>query len=696
MSFDDAAAGWHMAGWNGSGNTLRPTGEVRAGIALDTANRAASLKRCGDGFVASLDGGFLSADAPPLHGNELSVCIRMRRPAGQGPGPLLSWGRTSTRTGFLLHVIDINATPTLAFDLETDWDLPINSRPLRVGIPVTLMGEDCWHDIVARFQKAKLDLFVDGALVDEEWPVGSMRLPDRSPLFIGAQECDNGIVSGFRGWVDHVAVWNRALSDGEITRLSGGPDETSQRGAEIQPASCAGLNYWKPSGCNSGVGDCMPFFHNGLFHLYYLFDRRHHGSKWGLGAHQWAHASTTDLVHWEHHPLAVPISHEWEGSVCTGSTFYHNGVFYAFYAVRMHNGAPGQISVSTSVDGVHFTKKGTLATLRAPYEPVSARDPKVFHDQAKGLFHMLITTSLVNPPVAGHGGCLAHLVSVDLHNWEQTDPFIVPGYTDQPECPDYFRWNDWHYLIFSNHGVARYRMARKPSGPWLRPKVDVFDGPQACVLKTAAFTDDRRIGVAWIGEGGWAGHTVFREITQQADGSLRTKWVAEMVPAADGPLPLSFAALTQGSSFTGSSVSVSEPEGFGSIAAQGLPRNLLIHCRITPAAGTLAFGLCIRGCDNYSGGHELRFEPLRAKVGWRHPQASSIDEAWQACLYDVDGLDRPFILDVLAREDILDICIGNRRTLVVRVDPGPNGDRLFFFAQSGAVCVEDIEIRPLL
>ncbi|HIC17739.1 TPA: hypothetical protein EYO77_06470, partial [Candidatus Poribacteria bacterium] len=71
------------------------------------------------------------------------------------------------------------------------------------------------------------------------------------------------------------------------------------------------MQYFKPSD-PFFVGDCMPFFHQGEFRLYYLLDENHHQSLGGLGGHQWAHASSTDLVNWDHHPLAIPITHDWE------------------------------------------------------------------------------------------------------------------------------------------------------------------------------------------------------------------------------------------------------------------------------------------------------------------------------------------------------------------------------------------------
>ena len=61
----------------------------------------------------------------------------------------------------------------------------------------------------------------------------------------------------------------------------------------------------------------------------------------------------------------------------------------------------------------------------------------------------------------------------------------------------------------------------------------------------------------------------------------------------------------------------------------------------------------------------------------------------------VEGLNEPFTLDIIIKDRILDVCIGNRRTFIARrADPG--GNRLFFFAQGGAVVFEQIEIRPLV
>ena len=61
----------------------------------------------------------------------------------------------------------------------------------------------------------------------------------------------------------------------------------------------------------------------------------------------------------------------------------------------------------------------------------------------------------------------------------------------------------------------------------------------------------------------------------------------------------------------------------------------------------------------------------------------------------VEGLDKPFTIDMITKDRILDVCIDNRRTFIARRH-GLGGKRLFFFAQGGEVVFKQIEIRPLL
>jgi hypothetical protein len=452
------------------------------------------------------------------------------------------------------------------------------------------------------------------------------------------------------------------------------------------------MQYFRP-GEGLFVGDCMPFFHGGLFRLYCLLDEGHHRGLGGLGGHQWAQASSRDLVHWEHHPLAIPITNEREGSICTGSVFFHEGLYYAFYATRMRDRTE-HLSLALSYDGVRFEKAepNPFASPPVGYSPYHYRDPFVFKGRHDGLFHMLVTAWLEDPPIPGRGGCLAHLVSTDLRHWQSRDPFLVPGLPGAPECPDYFFWNGWWYLVFSSGGVARFRTSRRPDGPWLRPKIDTLDGPAARVMKTAPFTDGRRIGVAWIGtrerdrDDGrlkYAGNAVFRELVQHDDGSLGARFPKEMVPSGRQLSTLRLRALGEDVRVEGGRIHIVARQGLGAAVCSGVPLDAHLRIRLLPQPDAVGFGLRLRATDTFESGYDLHLAP--------QDRVARLNDQW---LLGVDGLDHPFDLDVVLQDDIIDVCIDERRTLIDRC-PERRGEQLFMYAQDSDVAFEVLEIAAL-
>ena len=610
---------------------------------------------------------------PPLH---KTFTLAVRASEWSAAGPLLAWQDPHGRAVVRLFVSDATPAALLVAEVATD----ARPTPLRLTVPLAAIGAATPHAVVLRDLGYRLELFVDGVLVDENWPYGSM-LPASGPATIAASA------------VRRVDLWDRCLSDGELQALSGDPAGLAERERRYLGPDRPFGQYWHPRGFDAHVGDCMPFFHDGRFSLFYLSDRHGHASKWHLGAHQWAHVSTTDLVHWDAHPLAIPITDEAEGSICTGSTFFHDGTYYGFYAVRTNDGSPAQLCAATSDDGIHFVKRPPIATLKAPYSPGPGRDPVVFRDP-DGAFRMLVTTELLDPPIAHRGGCLAQLVSADLQHWEQREPFLVPGYGDPPECPDYFQWRGWYYLVFSNGGVARYLMSRQPLGPWFKPAVDLFDGPAARVIKTAAFTGDRRLAAAFLNVGGYGGDVVFRELVQQPDGTLGTTWPAEMVPPAGPPLPLVCEPLTPTASGDARSVTIRADQDLGAASLGVVPADFLLRAHVRPSTGAASFGFRIHAAGRMQGGLDVRFEPTRQKVGLRPADLGPAAENEAMAIYNVAGLDGPFAVELLVRGDIVDLCVDGRRTLISRV-PSAESHGLFLFAHNAGVSFDDIQVSAL-
>nr|WEI57580.1 putative GH32 family protein [Hypsibius dujardini] len=452
----------------------------------------------------------------------------------------------------------------------------------------------------------------------------------------------------------------------------------------------APMQYFKPIGDHFFAGDCMPFFHDGVFHLFYLHDENHHAALGGLGGHQWAHATTTDLVNWTHHPLAIAITNDWEFSICTGSTFYHAGTYYGFYATRNQDWSQ-HLSLATSADGLtfHKTEPNPYASPLQGYHRDHYRDPFVFWDEPTAQFHMLVTAMLEDYPLHDLGGCLAHLTSTDLHHWTVEEPFYIPGLRGAPECADHFYWRGWYYLLFGNDLVTRYRMSQSPFGPWQRPPSDVLDAPAMRVMKTAPFTGDRRLGAAWIGtrEGDkdagrfqWGGHVVLREIIQHADGTLGTRFVPELMPAAKQALTVSAVPLTPNVSLTGSQARLDASYSLEAARIGVATPRATIKMRITPSPNSAVFGLRLRSSNNFEGGYDLRFLPYEQRV-----------ELCDQAITGVTGLDQPFDLEIVLRDGIIDVCIDHRRCLINRL-PEADGMRVHLFAHNAVVTFDNMTI----
>jgi beta-fructofuranosidase len=663
LPFDSLAV---PPGWS-----LSADPSVRAGVELSAEERAASHASGGDGQVVDLNGGTVTLNAPgaPMPRRTFSFCLRVRLPAGDGP--VISELEASGVPCFRLSV----AGGELLFELFTDH----GTDPLHMSAPFSTIGPALWHDLIGRYTGPSVELFVDGVLADEEWPLGAVGGSGSRTLVLGGR---GALSEAF----DHLALWDRALEDAEIAALGAAPCVPDSGSGPVQYCRAPGGGY---------VGDCFPFFHDGVYHFYYLFDRRHHASKFGLGAHQWAHASSRDMVSWDHHPLAVPITEEREGSICTGSVFFHGGTWYAFYATRFPDRSE-HLSLAVGTDGISFakTEPNPFASPLPPYRRGPFRDPFVFQDPRSGLFHMIVTAELANPPAAGRGGCLAHLTSSDLLHWEQREPFLVTGYGDQPECSELFEWHGWYYLVFSCYGVAHYRIAHSPFGPWVRPRVDTFDGPLARVMKSAPFTRDRRIGAFFLAEGAYAGRAVFREIIQHDDGTLGSSWPREMVPPCGATLSPRVEALGSGVSGELPRLRVDASQGFSAAALPDLPRRYLFSASVRPERSDGAFGIGVRGAERFRDALMLDFQPSRRRVGWRHPSRPSWQEEETAALYEVDGLERPFTVELVVLDDVLDVCIGRRRTLIAR-EAMRDGDWLFLYCHDAVVEFDEILMREL-
>ncbi len=177
------------------------------------------------------------------------------------------------------------------------------------------------------------------------------------------------------------------------------------------------------------------FFKDGVYHLYYQYNP--YAAVWG-NMH-WGHATSTDLVHWEHQPLA--IYRDAYGHIFSGSTVvdYNNtagfgaGAVVAFYSSwnTAREYIQTQCIAYSTDDGLTFTKYEGNPVL-VPFDGIADfRDPKVFWYEPESKWIMIVSADKE----------MRFYTSQNLKDWEFMSGW-GEGYGVQPrqfECPDFFQ-----------------------------------------------------------------------------------------------------------------------------------------------------------------------------------------------------------------------------------------------------------------
>ncbi|MFV0502651.1 MAG: hypothetical protein ACK5LT_01580 [Lachnospirales bacterium] len=536
-------------------------------------------------------------------------------------------------------------------------------------------------DYVLTYEEHILSLYNNGILFDEEWPFGKI---DISNLNI---HCNENLIN-------KIFIQPKAIKTKYFENLYT-KNELEASKKELIPSTQSTMQYFCPPGYNTFAGDCIPFYYNGTYHLYYLFDRRHHRSKKGYGAHQWAHSSTKDFIHWDHHPIALGITDVGEGSICTGSIIYKDGLYYAFYSNRDINDGCEKITYATGNTPNNFLKTNTTIFTfpTPPYVPGPGRDPFVFKGEDDN-YYMFVTARVEDEFNGSKGGCLTRLFSKDLIKWELLTPYL-PGYIGDPECADYFKINDWYYLIFSNEGVAKYRMSKNPQGPWLHPKVDTFDSPCYRVFKTAPFGDSRRIGAAFLEKkfGEFGGNIIFREIKQDSDGNLFTTFVDELNYKSTGTISPTFEA-TDNVITNDTKITIENMSGFSSARCINIPKNIRLKTNIAVEPDSAFIGIAFNGKNTYEDCHEVKFNLIENTAEIRNSSHGYFSENNKQKITSLE-LEDNFSLEIVLWEDICDVYIDNKRTLLGRVHIPQEKNLLYFYGHEASVIFDDITIETL-
>jgi sucrose-6-phosphate hydrolase SacC (GH32 family) len=176
-------------------------------------------------------------------------------------------------------------------------------------------------------------------------------------------------------------------------------------------------------------------FYKGNYHLF--FQHNPEGDQWGNMS--WGHATSTDLINWQHHPVAIPYSAThgiFSGSAVvdyfntSGFGSLANPAIVAIYTDHNHDGTHQAQSLAYSVDeGLTWTKYENNPVLDLSMKDF--RDPKVSWNTTNEAWIM----SVVKPQEF----TVCFYQSHDLKDWMVLSEFSNINGTDGVwECPDLF------------------------------------------------------------------------------------------------------------------------------------------------------------------------------------------------------------------------------------------------------------------
>ncbi|ROR96348.1 beta-fructofuranosidase [Salana multivorans] len=399
-------------------------------------------------------------------------------------------------------------------------------------------------------------------------------------------------------------------------------------------------------------GDCMPFFHDGVYYLFHQRDTRRpgpFGEPFG-----WALVTTTDFVTYEDHGEVLPGGGDdaQDQFIFAGSVFRAGDEFFAFYTGYNRDyraqGRPSQVlQVARSTDLIHWEKTDRLHVAPQPgYDPDDWRDPVVLWDEEKQHYLMILGGRREGPKTRTTGSTVA-FTSTDLVEWTFDGDFWAPGRFTMQEMPDLFRAGGrWYHLIteYSSESKTVYRVSDSLEGPWTAPFDDAFDG-RAYYAARSAGEGDQQFLFGWVATKEdeddargweWGGTLVVHEVVLRPDGSLGVK-APDGVAAAFGEVA---GRLPQPVTLSSAGDVVRLP--LGSVDAETY--RVLVRLRL---AGDATFGL--RFAEDEESGVSYRYgvsTARRSLVFDRHPSYP-----WPR--YDNRGIARPVVLE--PGEHVLDL-----------------------------------------
>lgn len=459
--------------------------------------------------------------------------------------------------------------------------------------------------------------------------------------------------------------------------------------------------HWRPGG-DEYIGDMIPFFWDGEYHIFYL-------KRCGRAPYPWCHIKSSDLLHWQTLPDVVhpgPPGAPDAAGCWTGSIAHHDGTFYCFYTGWNPDADNLQtICVATSRDLETWEKADDNPVLIPDprwYEARDWRDPYVFYNPEEEQWWMVICARDAGAP-GPRRGALALATSPDLQTWQVQEPLWSGGVCYAPECPDVFKLGDRWYLVYS-HGITRYRHAASSSGPWLAAAPDTLDSHQVCAAKSLS-DGQRRLLFGWVptkegdSDGGarqWGGHMAIpRLLAAQPDGALLPDIPTEFAAIAEGGEavdPATAEPLRGSWALTGEAARVTSADGVALLRLD-VPADFILSAELQLAGDACEAGFLVRMTDSGDAGRKVAIERPTGRLAVYNWQTWGDPEAEMARPLRL-GEAEPVRVHIVCHGSILEAFVGGRASLAARLY-NPRDGWLGLWVANGSAAFRHLRLAPL-
>ncbi|KAM0080843.1 hypothetical protein ACKRZS_006996 [Fusarium odoratissimum] len=415
------------------------------------------------------------------------------------------------------------------------------------------------------------------------------------------------------------------------------------------------------------------------------------------GPMHWAHATSTDSVHWREQPVALypaKVSNSSDDSGrFTGSAVVDKKknelrlILTDYINLAYHPDAVQEsVITATSKDGVRFnlSKKPIISGPPKGEDPFF-RDPKVFRDPTDNNWKMAVGAT------NGKSGQVQLYESDDLVSWSHVGILYTgDGSTGKLwECPNFFPLGDKWVLFCGGNGLGWYETGTYNGTTFTSEKRGLVDeGPASYAMQWYKDESGRDLAITWMANwpspkwpsrvNGWAGQqSITRELFIRKDGGLGQRPIAELKSLASGPAKKFGATKVTSKGFH---VGSSKSARLTLVADLASSDATSFTVSVFESAGESVLLTFDKGAGS------LTLDTTNAGYG----QAGK----WKALVANAD--DKKFNLDIFLDRSVLEIFAGDGTVFSATVFPRyQESQDISVVANGGALAVESIALTPL-